>query len=92
MFAHVLIPTDGSELSDRAIERGVELAKALGARITFLAVVEPFRVFDLSADQLEETRASYEAHVQAHADATLKRAEKIAETAKVALRFRQATE
>ena len=83
MFAHLLIPTDGSELSDKAIERGVELAKALGARITFLAVVEPFRVFDLSADQLEETRASYEAHAQAHADATLKRAEKIAEAAKV---------
>ena len=84
MFKHVLIPTDGSELSDSAIERGVELAKALSARITFLVVVEPFRVFDFSADQLEETRASYEAHAQAHADATLKQAEKIAETAKVA--------
>ena len=32
MFAHMFIPTDGSELSDRAIERGVELAKALGGR------------------------------------------------------------
>ena len=84
MFKHVLMPTDGSELSDNAIERGVELAKALSARVTFLVVVEPFRVFDFRADQLEETRASYEAHVQAHADATLKQAEKFAETAKVA--------
>ena len=41
-------------------------------------------MFDFRADQLEETRASYEAHAQAHADATLKQAEKIAATAKVA--------
>jgi nucleotide-binding universal stress UspA family protein len=37
-----------------------------------------------SAEQLEETRASYEAHVQARADETLKRAGTIAEAAKVA--------
>jgi nucleotide-binding universal stress UspA family protein len=34
MFKHILIPTDGSELSKRAAEAGVALAKALGARVT----------------------------------------------------------
>ena len=31
MFKHILIPTDGSELSREAAEAGVKLAKALGA-------------------------------------------------------------
>jgi nucleotide-binding universal stress UspA family protein len=34
MFTHILIPTDGSEPSKRAVEAGVALAKALGARVT----------------------------------------------------------
>jgi len=31
MYAHILLPTDGSELSKMAIREGVDLAKALGA-------------------------------------------------------------
>ena len=34
MYKHILLPTDGSELSDRAVESGVALAKALGAKVT----------------------------------------------------------
>ena len=34
MFKHILMPTDGSEHSERAIERGIELAKLCGAKIT----------------------------------------------------------
>ena len=34
MFKHILIPTDGSELSARAAKAGVALAKRLGARVT----------------------------------------------------------
>ncbi|MCZ7565300.1 MAG: universal stress protein [Burkholderiales bacterium] len=36
MFKHILIPTDGSDLSRRAIAGGVALAKAIGARVTGL--------------------------------------------------------
>src|SRR5690606_31399730 len=36
MFKHILIPTDGSELSRRAVLAGVKLARALGARVTGL--------------------------------------------------------
>lgn len=32
MIKHVLIPTDGSKRSARAIAQGVEVAKALGPR------------------------------------------------------------
>jgi nucleotide-binding universal stress UspA family protein len=36
MFKHILIPTDGSKLSERAALAGIELARAVGARVTAL--------------------------------------------------------
>lgn len=44
MFKHILLPTDGSKLADRAIVRGINLAKALGAKVTLLSVVPEFRM------------------------------------------------
>jgi nucleotide-binding universal stress UspA family protein len=34
MYKHILLPTDGSELSERAISRGIQFAKSVGARVT----------------------------------------------------------
>ena len=34
MFKHILIPTDGSDLSNEAARAGVRFASALGARVT----------------------------------------------------------
>jgi len=42
MFEHILIATDGSELADRAVAQGLELAKVLGARVTAVTVTEPW--------------------------------------------------
>ncbi|MEK0084617.1 universal stress protein [Benzoatithermus flavus] len=39
MYKHILLPTDGSALSRKAIRTGVQLAKALEARVTGLSVV-----------------------------------------------------
>jgi len=44
MFKHILIPTDGSDLSKKAIKKGIELAKTLNARITLVHAVPEFRV------------------------------------------------
>ena len=44
MFKHILLPTDGSKLSDRAVQRGLELAAAIGARVTAIHVVPEFRM------------------------------------------------
>ena len=41
MFKHILIATDGSELAAKAVTTGLELAKALAAKVTFVAVTEP---------------------------------------------------
>jgi len=35
VFRHLLVPTDGSELSDQAVRSAVSFAKEVGARITF---------------------------------------------------------
>ncbi len=42
MFKHILIPTDGSELSKKAMHGGIELAKALGAHITAYACLPQY--------------------------------------------------
>ncbi|HXV11478.1 MAG TPA: universal stress protein [Burkholderiales bacterium] len=44
MFKHILIPTDGSDLSKKAIKKGIEFAKKIKARITTIHVVPEFRV------------------------------------------------
>lgn len=60
MFKHVLIPTDGSELASHAVDQGIALAASLGARVTFLAVTEPFRTYSSEVTQWESVRAGYE--------------------------------
>jgi nucleotide-binding universal stress UspA family protein len=84
MFSHIMIPTDGSALSAKAVNSGVALAKRLGARITMLTVIEPFHVLSLAPKQLEDTEASYKRHVQAAATQVLAEADKIAQSAGVA--------
>ncbi|HKW37702.1 MAG TPA: universal stress protein [Burkholderiales bacterium] len=41
MFRHILIPTDGSPASARAVKAGVAFAKETGARVTGYCAVEP---------------------------------------------------
>ena len=41
MFKHILIPTDGSAVSNKAAKAGVRLAGQLGARVTGYYAIEP---------------------------------------------------
>ena len=43
MYKHILVPTDGSKLSLKAARAAAGLAAKLGARMTALYVIEPFR-------------------------------------------------
>ena len=80
MFQHILIPTDGSELSTRAIEGGIALARSLNAKVTgFYAAPEynpsvqedSFANFSMSAeDYLKATKIradAFLAPIAAHA-------------------------
>ncbi len=42
MFKHVLIPTDGSALSKKAIVQGVKFAAEIGARVTGFFAAPPY--------------------------------------------------
>jgi nucleotide-binding universal stress UspA family protein len=68
VFKHILIPTDGSPLSEGAVLKGVELARSLGARVTGLHVTPPFQVLTYRPDLLEETREEFDRDSQAAAD------------------------
>ena len=39
MFKHILLPTDGSQLSEAAMEKGIRFAKTINARVTGLCVM-----------------------------------------------------
>ncbi len=41
MFKNILIPTDGSELSQKAVAAGVALAKSVGAKVTGFFAAPP---------------------------------------------------
>jgi nucleotide-binding universal stress UspA family protein len=44
MFQHILIPTDGTQFSEKAIRAGVELASRLGAKVTGFYAAEEYPV------------------------------------------------
>jgi nucleotide-binding universal stress UspA family protein len=50
MFKHVLLPTDGSSLSQAAIQKGVLLAKRMQAKITEISVMPEQKYYLYQAD------------------------------------------
>jgi nucleotide-binding universal stress UspA family protein len=67
MFKHLLLPTDGSAASEKAIRRALELAREGGAKVTGLHVIQPFHMLTYDVVMIEETRASYEEKARAAA-------------------------
>jgi nucleotide-binding universal stress UspA family protein len=60
MYKHILLPTDGSELSGRAVQQGMAFAKSIGARVTVLTVTAPFHTLTVNAVMLAGTPEQYE--------------------------------
>lgn len=44
MFKTLLVPTDGSEISQMAVDAAIDFARCCGARIVALSVAEPYPV------------------------------------------------
>jgi nucleotide-binding universal stress UspA family protein len=68
MFKHLLIPTDGSPVGIKAVKEGVDLARALNAKVTILTVVRPFHVYGLGADAVAEPESEDQRHEDAEHD------------------------
>ena len=44
MYKHILIPTDGSEVAERAVAAGIAFAKSVNARVTAFTALEEYQV------------------------------------------------
>ncbi len=44
MYKHILLPTDGSKLADKAVKQGIALAKSIGARVTILNATPEYQM------------------------------------------------
>lgn len=74
MFKHLLLPTDGSKLSDRAVQRGIEFAKEIKARVTVVHVIPEFRMMADESFVLPtsvDLKRRYEKEAKARADKML---------------------
>ena len=83
MFKHILLPTDGSALSEMAIKKGVEFAKEINAKVSGLTVSKPFHVFTTDVTGLEDTKDTYAEDAKAIADKRLSVIEQAAKQARV---------
>jgi nucleotide-binding universal stress UspA family protein len=59
MYKRILLPTDGSEASQRAIQSGVAFARSIGAELVAMTATPPFHTFTLDSDMIEQTPEAY---------------------------------
>ena len=83
MFQHLLIPTDGSDLSQKAVLYGVEFAKQVGARVTALTLTEPYHVASMDAVLVSVGEDEYEEESRRVSDQALAQAKAAADAAGV---------
>ena len=83
MYKHILIPTDGSKLSERAIKQGIMLAKSLNAKVTAVTVSPTFHTFAMEPMMLTDTPKQYEDDSKVMAEKCLAVARDAAKTAGV---------
>jgi nucleotide-binding universal stress UspA family protein len=60
MFKKILVPTDGSPLSDKAVAAAIAFAREYGAQIVGLSVAEPYPFAPLAESAFTDERAVYE--------------------------------
>ncbi len=82
MFKRILISTDGSPLSDKAVAGGLALAKALGAKIIGYASLDRYP-YTSTAEFVVETPTDFREHSEAEAKAILAAMEQVIKAAGV---------
>ena len=84
MYQHILLPTDGSELSTQAVREGIRFAKSLGARVTALHTTSQFYPSQMLAPEIIVRAREYEGHVKEEVARVLGVVEDVAREAGVA--------
>jgi nucleotide-binding universal stress UspA family protein len=83
MYKHILIPTDGSALSEEAVRQGIVLAKALDAKVTAVTVSAPFHIVSVDPMTVTDTPAQYKTDCEARAERYLSVARDLARMSNV---------
>lgn len=84
MFKHILLPTDGSAMSDMASQKCIALAKEAGAQVSAIYAVPEFHVFAYEPGIVTDTPEQYQLDSEARARSILARVERAANEAGVA--------
>jgi nucleotide-binding universal stress UspA family protein len=71
MFKQILLPTDGSDLSERAVLAGLSFAKEIGAQVTGLTVLPEFHVITYDTNMIEDTEAEFLRRMEQQGDKIL---------------------
>ncbi len=50
MFKHILVPVDGSETAQKAVQKAAGLAQAFGCQVTAIYVIDPYPFTGLGSD------------------------------------------
>lgn len=80
MYQRILIATDGSELAEKGVSAGLELAKVLGAHVTIVTVTQPWTIAVPGEMAVAFPVKEYEDAAQQEAKTILGKATKTAET------------
>lgn len=74
MYRHILIATDGSQVGDKAIWQGIEVAKAFKAKVTVIKVTEMWSALDVAGRDALSRIETYEKAASDAADSILAKA------------------
>ncbi len=83
MFKHILVPTDGSDLSRKALLYAVQLAKETKAKVTALTVRPPYVIGSMDMIGVVGGQDEFEAETQRYAEYALTQAKMAGEAAGV---------
>jgi nucleotide-binding universal stress UspA family protein len=75
MFKTILIPTDGSALSQNAAKQALQLAKSINARVVGFHCEEPYHVLSVDVEMISDTREVYEGNIKLRTAANLAKIE-----------------
>lgn len=71
MLSKMLVPTDGSELSLKAVHGAIELAKKLGSSLVGMTVTEPYPLPQMARHSPIESHAHYDERLREEGAARL---------------------
>jgi nucleotide-binding universal stress UspA family protein len=75
MYANILLSTDGSDVATKGVKHGMNLAKALNAKVTVINVTEPLLLVDYWSGVSQEEVDRFDAARKERAHKVLDEAE-----------------